>query len=86
LYAQVVVAVVLGVLVGWLLPDVAKNEWVKAMGTGFVKLVKSMIAPLIFCTVFSGILHVQSTAKVGRVALKALVYFDRWGRVRRTSG
>lgn len=76
MYAQVVVAVVLGVLVGWLLPDVAKNEWVKAMGTGFVKLVKSMIAPLIFCTVFSGILHVQSTAKVGRVALKALVYFE----------
>jgi len=76
LYAQVVVAVVLGVLLGWLLPDVAKNEWVKAMGTGFVKLVKSMIAPLIFCTVFSGILHVQSAAKVGRVALKALVYFE----------
>jgi len=76
LYAQVVVAVVLGVLLGWLLPDVAKNEWVKAMGTGFVKLVKSMIAPLIFCTVFSGILHVQSAAKVGCVALKALVYFE----------
>lgn len=76
MYVQVVVAVVLGVLVGWLLPDVAKNEWVKAMGTGFVKLVKSIIAPLIFCIVFSGILHVQSTAKVGRVALKAIVYFE----------
>jgi len=73
---QVVVAVVLGVLVGWLLPDVAKSEWVKAMGTGFIKLVKSIIAPLIFCTVFSGILHVQSAAKVGRVALKAIVYFE----------
>jgi aerobic C4-dicarboxylate transport protein len=76
LYVQVVVAVVLGVLVGWLLPDVAKNEWIKAMGTIFVKLVKSIITPLIFCTVFSGILHVQSAAKVGRVALKAIVYFE----------
>ncbi|CAK0844762.1 unnamed protein product [Prorocentrum cordatum] len=76
LYVQVLVAVVLGVLVGWLLPDVAKSEWIGAMGIGFVKLVKSIVAPLIFCTVFSGILHVQSTAKVGRVALKALVYFE----------
>src|SRR5262249_555621 len=76
LYIQVVIAIVLGVLVGWLFPDFAKNEWIKAMGDGFVKLIKMMIAPIIFCTVVSGIAHIQEASKVGRVALKALIYFE----------
>jgi len=76
LYVQVLIALVLGVLVGWLFPDFAKNEWIKAMGDGFVKLIRMMIAPIIFCTVVSGIAHIQEASKVGRVAIKALIYFE----------
>ncbi len=76
LYVQVLIAIVLGGFVGWLFPDFGKNEWIKAMGDGFVKLIKMIIAPIIFCTVVSGIAHIQEAAKVGRVALKALFYFE----------
>ena len=76
LYIQVLIAIVLGGCVGWLFPDFGKNEWIKAMGDGFVKLIKMIIAPIIFCTVVSGIAHIQEAAKVGRVAIKALFYFE----------
>jgi aerobic C4-dicarboxylate transport protein len=46
------------------------------MGDGFIKLIKMIIAPIIFCTVVSGIAHIQEAAKVGRVAIKALIYFE----------
>ncbi len=76
LYAQVLVAIVLGALLGWLDPVLAKNDWIKAMGDGFVSLIKMVIAPIIFCTVVSGIAHVNEAKKVGRVGVKALVYFE----------
>ncbi|WP_315703729.1 MULTISPECIES: C4-dicarboxylate transporter DctA [unclassified Bradyrhizobium] len=76
LYVQVLIAIVIGVVVGWLWPNVATNEWVKALGDGFIKLIKMVIAPIIFCTVVSGIAHIQSASKVGRVGIKALVYFE----------
>src|SRR5215813_7562065 len=76
LYVQVLVAIVVGAIVGWLFPDFAKNDWIKAMGDGFVKLIKMVIAPVIFCTVVSGIAHISEVKKVGRVAVKALVYFE----------
>src|SRR5437667_7366621 len=76
LYVQVLVAIVVGAIVGWLFPEFAKNEWIKAMGDGFVKLIKMLIAPIIFCTVVSGIAHISEVKKVGRVAVKALVYFE----------
>ena len=76
LYVQVLIAVVLGALVGWLFPDFAKNDWIKALGDGFVKLIRMVIAPIIFCTVVSGISHISEVKKVGRVAVKALVYFE----------
>jgi len=76
LYVQVLTAIVLGVIVGWLFPTFATNEWVKAMGDGFIKLIKMVITPIIFCTVVSGISHIQEAKKVGRVAVKALVYFE----------
>jgi aerobic C4-dicarboxylate transport protein len=76
LYIQVLIAIVLGVLVGWLAPDLAKNDWIKALGDGFIKLIKMVIAPIIFCTVVSGIAHIQDAKKVGRVGVKALVYFE----------
>ncbi len=76
LYIQVLIAIVLGVIVGWLAPDLAKNDWIKALGDGFIKLIKMVIAPIIFCTVVSGIAHIQDARKVGRVGVKALVYFE----------
>jgi aerobic C4-dicarboxylate transport protein len=76
LYVQVLIAIVLGVFVGWVFPDVAKNDWIKALGDGFVKLIRMVIAPIIFCTVVSGIAHISDVKKVGRVAIKALVYFE----------
>ncbi|KRR18317.1 C4-dicarboxylate transporter DctA [Bradyrhizobium retamae] len=76
LYVQVLIAILIGVLVGWLWPSLATNDWVKALGDGFIKLIKMLIAPIIFCTVVSGIAHIQDAKKVGRVGLKALVYFE----------
>src|SRR6476660_8347572 len=76
LYIQVLIAIFFGVLVGWLFPDLAKNDWVKALGDGFIKLIKMVIAPIIFCTVVSGIAHIQDAKKVGRIGIKALVYFE----------
>src|SRR5664279_456129 len=76
LYLQVLIAILVGVVVGWLWPNVATNEWIKALGDGFIKLIKMVIAPIIFCTVVSGIAHIQDARKVGRVGVKALVYFE----------
>ena len=76
LYVQVLVAVALGVFVGWLWPEFAKSDWIKALGDGFVKLIRMAIAPIIFCTVVSGIAHISDARKVGRVGIKALVYFE----------
>src|SRR5947199_250064 len=76
LYVQVLIAIVLGAVVGWLWPDLATNDWIKAMGDGFIKMIKMVIAPIIFCTVVSGIAHIQDAKKVGRIGVKALVYFE----------
>jgi aerobic C4-dicarboxylate transport protein len=76
LYLQVLIAILLGVLVGWLAPTIATDDWIKALGDGFIKLIKMVIAPIIFCTVVSGISHIQDARKVGRVGVKALVYFE----------
>ena len=76
LYVQVLIAIVLGALVGWLWPGLATNDWIKALGDGFIKLIKMVIAPIIFCTVVSGIAHIQDAKKVGRIGVKALVYFE----------
>ena len=76
LYVQVLTAIVLGFLVGWMAPDIAESPWMKALGDGFIKLIKMAIAPIIFCTVVSGISHIQDARKVGRVGVKALVYFE----------
>ena len=76
LYVQVLVAIVIGAVVGAEWPVFATNDWIKALGDGFVKLIKMVIAPIIFCTVVSGIAHVQDATKVGRVGIKALIYFE----------
>src|ERR1700753_910377 len=76
LYVQVLFAILLGIVVGSLWPTLATNDWIKALGDGFIKLIKMVIAPIIFCTVVSGISHIQDARKVGRVGVKALVYFE----------
>src|SRR4051795_10525201 len=76
LYVQVLIAIVIGALFGWLAPAYATNDWIKALGDGFIKLIKMVIAPIIFCTVVSGIAHIQDAKKVGRIGVKALVYFE----------
>ena len=76
LYAQVLIAIFLGVMAGVFFPDFATQPGVKALGDGFIKLIKMVIAPIIFCTVSTGIAHIQDAKKVGRVGVKALLYFE----------
>ena len=76
LYIQVLVGIALGVVVGLMFPQVATADWMKALGDGFVRLIKMVITPIIFCTVVSGIAHISDARKVGRVAVKALLYFE----------
>jgi aerobic C4-dicarboxylate transport protein len=66
----------LGGFFGVLAPELASNDWIKALGDGFIKLIKMVIAPIIFCTVVSGIAQIEDARKVGRVGLKALIYFE----------
>ena len=74
LFFQLVVAIVAGVLVGWLAPKFGAN--MKPLADGFIKLIKMLIAPIIFCTVVVGIAHVGDLRAVGRIGVKALVYFE----------
>jgi aerobic C4-dicarboxylate transport protein len=74
LYVQVLFAIVCGVLLGIFEPATAAA--MKPLGDGFIKLIKMIIAPVIFCTVVSGIAGMQDMKKVGRVGGKALLYFE----------
>ncbi|MBS0503622.1 MAG: dicarboxylate/amino acid:cation symporter [Proteobacteria bacterium] len=74
LYAQVLLGIALGVVVGWLWPDIGAA--LKPLGDAFIKLVKMMIAPIIFTTVVLGIAKIGDLRAVGRVGLKALIYFE----------
>src|SRR5438876_4754305 len=74
LYVQVLTAIVLGVLLGHFYPHL--GEQMKPLGDGFIKLIKMLIAPIIFCTVVHGIASMEDLKKVGRVGLKALIYFE----------
>ena len=76
LYVQVLAAILLGVVIGWLSPTLATNEWIKLLGDSFIRVIKMVIAPIIFCTVASGIAHVEDAGKVGRIGAKALGYFE----------
>lgn len=74
LYFQVIVAVVLGVLLGVLAP--ASAVVMKPLGDAFIKLIKMIIAPVIFCTVVTGIAGMEDMKKLGRTGLYALLYFE----------
>src|SRR4249920_3866967 len=74
LYFQVLTAIALGVLLGHFYPQL--GEQMKPFGDAFIKAIKMIIAPIIFCTVVHGIASMQDMKKVGRVGLKALIYFE----------
>jgi aerobic C4-dicarboxylate transport protein len=74
LYFQVLCAIVLGVLLGYFYPQL--GESLKWLGDLFIKLIKMLIAPIIFCTVVHGIASMEDMKKVGRVGVKALIYFE----------
>ena len=74
LYFQVVTGIVLGVLLGHFWPETGAE--MRPLGDGFIKLIKMMIAPIIFCTVVVGLAKMGDMKEVGRVGLKALIYFE----------
>lgn len=73
LFVQLLIAVVLGVLIGHFWPDVGSA--LKPLGDGFIRLIKMIIAPLIFLVLVTGIAHVADVRSVGRIGVKALAYF-----------
>src|SRR5215218_3185686 len=73
LYIAVVIAVILGIIVGFVFPDFAVS--LKWLGTAFVGLIRMLIAPVIFCTIVLGIGAIRSAASVGRIGGLALAYF-----------
>jgi aerobic C4-dicarboxylate transport protein len=74
LYVQVIIAIVIGILLGHFYPDLGKS--LKPLGDGFIQLIKMMIAPIIFCTVVHGIASIGDLKKVGRIGVKTLLYFE----------
>src|SRR2546421_11712670 len=74
LYFQVIVAIVLGILLGYFFPDTGTA--MKPLGDAFIKLIKMIIAPIIFCTVVVGIAGMESMKTVGKTGGYALLYFE----------
>ncbi|HEY1608453.1 MAG TPA: dicarboxylate/amino acid:cation symporter [Paraburkholderia sp.] len=74
LYVQVIAAIVVGIVLGHFSPALGID--MKPLGDGFIKLIKMVIGPIIFCTVVTGIAGMQDMKKVGRVGGKALLYFE----------
>jgi aerobic C4-dicarboxylate transport protein len=74
LWVHVLIAMALGVVLGYVNPDLAKS--MKPLGDGFIKLIRMVIAPIIFVTVVSGIYKMQSMKEVGRIGVRALIYFE----------
>ena len=74
LYIQVLIAIAVGVAVGYFDPQLGVK--LKPLGDGFIALIKMMIAPVIFCTIVHGIASMGDLKKIGRVGIKTLVYFE----------
>lgn len=74
LYFQVVISIFIGVLLGHFYPQLALK--MKPLGDGFIKLIRMMIAPIIFTTVVTGIAGMKDIKEVGRIGIKALIYFE----------
>lgn len=74
LYVQVILAILIGILIGIVYPDFAVQ--MKPLGDGFIKLIKMVIAPLIFSSIVIGIAGMQDVKKVGKIGLTAIIYFE----------
>lgn len=74
LYFQVICAILLGIALGYFFPEI--GDKMKPLGDGFIKLIKMLIAPVIFCTVVIGIAGMEDMKKVGKVGGVALLYFE----------
>ncbi|MEO6104367.1 MAG: C4-dicarboxylate transporter DctA [Pseudoxanthomonas sp.] len=74
LYLQVLLAISIGVVLGVFAPDTGAA--MKPLGDGFIALVKMIIGPVIFLTVVGGVAHMGELRQVGRIGLKALIYFE----------
>jgi aerobic C4-dicarboxylate transport protein len=74
LYVQVLAAIAIGIALGHFNPELGQQ--MKPLGDGFIKLIKMVIAPIIFCTVVTGIAGMRDLKQVGRVGIKALIYFE----------
>src|ERR1700687_4930856 len=74
LFVQVLVALLLGIVVGMAWPDFATG--LKVLSDGFLKLISMIVAPIVFCVVVHGIAGAGDLKKVGRVGMKALIYFE----------
>ena len=73
IYVQVLIAIAIAVVVGMVWPDVGRA--MKPLGDGFISLLKIMIGPIIFTTVVTGLTQIRDLGKLGRVLVKAFVYF-----------
>src|SRR5438552_18848505 len=76
LTAWIFIAMVLGVALGAAFPEVGKADWMGALSNVFLRLIKSIIAPLIFATLVYGIAGTGSVKTMGRIGLKAIIYFE----------
>ena len=74
LYFQVLVAIAIGIALGHFAPHL--GEQMKPLGDGFIKLIKMMIAPIIFCTVVTGIAGMENMKAIGKTGVLALLYFE----------
>jgi aerobic C4-dicarboxylate transport protein len=74
LFGRVVIALVAGIVIGALFPHFAQS--LRPLGDGFLKLIKMVIGPIVFCVVVSGMANAGDLKKVGRVGVKAVVYFE----------
>ena len=74
LFFQVVIALALGILIGMAWPDLAVQA--KPLGDGFIKLIKMLVPVIVFCVVVHGIAAAGDLSKVGRVGIRALIYFE----------
>ncbi len=79
LYFRVICGIVIGVTIGFLFPEAAQK--LKPLGDAFIQLIKMLIAPIIFCTVVVGIAKMGHMKDVGRVGIKALLYFEAMSTV-----
>src|SRR3954471_22047558 len=74
LYVQVLIGIAAGVLLGFVSPE--NGAAMRPLGDGFIKLVKMLIAPIVFSTVVVGIAHMGAMKEVGRIGMRALIYFE----------